>query len=100
MRQQVNQMDACYLRLSLEDDEVARGNHRESTSIGSQRLCISEFVQSHSDMPKDITEFVDDGYSGTSMERPAMKKLLQLVTMGRIRTIIVRDLSRFARNYL
>lgn len=96
----VDKIDASYLRLSLEDEEVTKGEQEESNSIISQRMCIDEYVRSHSNVPKELTEFVDDGYSGTSMDRPAMQRLLQLVTMGRIRTIIVRDLSRFARNYL
>lgn len=97
---QVSQIDASYLRLLLEDEEVAKGEQDESISISSQRLCISEYAKSHPEVPSEWTEFVDDGHSGTSMERPAMKHLLQLVAMGRVRTIIVRDLSRFARNYL
>ena len=97
---QFDKIDASYLRLSLEDEEVARGTQEESNSIISQRACINDYVRMHSNVPSELTEFVDDGYSGTSMERPAMQKLLQLVTMGRVRTIIVRDLSRFARNYL
>ena len=93
-------MDISYLRLSLEDDDVASGDTLESCSISSQRLCIKEYVRSNADVPTTLTEFVDDGYSGTSMDRPAMTRIIQLVTMRRVRTIIVRDLSRFARNYL
>lgn len=93
-------MDISYLRLSLEDDDVASGETRESCSIGSQRLCIKEYVRNHADVPTALTEFVDDGYSGTSMDRPAMSRIIQLVIMRKVRTIIVRDLSRFARNYL
>lgn len=93
-------MDISYLRLSLEDDVVASGETRESCSIGSQRLCIKEYVRNHADVPTALTEFVDDGYSGTSMDRPAMSRIIQLVIMRKVRTIIVRDLSRFARNYL
>ncbi len=93
-------IDISYLRLSLEDDDVASGETLESCSIGSQRLCIKEYVRRNADIPATLTEFVDDGYSGTSMDRPAMTRILQLVAMGKVRTIIVRDLSRFARNYL
>ena len=93
-------MDISYLRLSLEDDDVSSGDTLESCSISSQRLCIKEYVSSNADVPTTLTEFVDDGYSGTSMDRPAMTRIIQLVTMRRVRTIIVRDLSRFARNYL
>ncbi len=95
-----NKIDVAYIRLSLEDESVAKGEKIESGSIASQRLCIGEYAKKHTDVSSDLVEFVDDGYSGTNMERPAMQRLLQLVTMGRVRTIIVRDLSRFARNYL
>lgn len=95
-----NKYDIAYFRLSLEDDDVARGETIESISIGSQRMCINDYSRLHDDVPKKWDEYVDDGYSGTSMDRPAMSRLLQLVVMGRVRTIIVRDLSRFARNYL
>lgn len=97
---QDNRLDIAYMRLSLEDDEVTKGETPESISIGSQRLCIKEYSKLHPDVPREWEEYIDDGYSGTSMERPSMKRILQLVTMGRVRTIIVRDLSRFARNYL
>lgn len=48
----------------------------------------------------EFFEIVDDGYSGTNMNRPGMNRLIELVKSGKVRTIIVRDLSRFARNYL
>lgn len=97
---QYSKQDIAYLRLSLEDGDVATGDSAESCSITSQRQCIQAFADKYSDVPSDLVEYVDDGYSGTSMERPSMSRILQLVSMGRVRTIIVRDLSRFARNYL
>lgn len=96
----VDKIDVAYMRLSLEDEGVSRGEQEESVSISSQRACINEYVRSHPNAPQNLIEYVDDGFSGTSMKRPAMQELLQLVTMGRVRTLIVRDLSRFARNYL
>lgn len=95
-----NKIDAYYLRLSLEDGDVTDGNIEESCSIGSQRRCIQQFIMTHPDIGNSFREFVDDGYSGTDMERPEIKRLLDLVKRGKVRTIIVRDLSRFARNYL
>lgn len=96
-----DRIDAYYLRLSLEDKDVDAGNALESDSISAQRLCIGNFVQENFNTSAEhFQEFVDDGYSGTNMNRPAMKRLLKLVEQGQVRTIIVRDLSRFARNYL
>lgn len=95
-----NRIDAYYLRLSLEDGDGAEGNMEESCSITSQRLCINQFLVSHPELGDDFKEFADDGYSGTNMERPSIQRLLKLVEQGVVRTIVVRDLSRFARNYL
>lgn len=95
-----NQIDAYYLRLSLEDGDVAEGTAEESCSITSQRRCVQQYISAHEDVGNDFQEFVDDGYSGTNMERPNVSRLLRLVEQGMVRTIIVRDLSRFARNYL
>lgn len=97
---QYDKIDVMYMRLSLEDGDVASGKAEESCSIGSQRKCIEEYINRNAELPTDFTEYVDDGFSGTNMERPAMSRILQLVALGRVRTIIVRDLSRFARNYL
>ena len=45
-------------------------------------------------------EFCDDGFSGTDMDRPGMEKLLQEVKASKIRCIIVKDMSRFSRDYI
>lgn len=95
-----DRLDIYYLRLSLEDGDVVDGAVNESYSITSQRICIQRFINSEFGENVVFEELADDGYSGTNMERPAMQKLLRLVEMGKVRTIIVRDLSRFARDYL
>lgn len=95
-----NRIDTYYLRLSLEDGDVAEGNINESCSITSQRSCIKQFLGAHPELGGGFKEFSDDGYSGTNMERPGIQRLLRLVEQGVVRTIVVRDLSRFARNYL
>lgn len=91
-----------YLRLSKEDTEVAVGTEAESFSIGSQRLCIQQYIETHPDLGQgsEFEELVDDGYSGTNFNRPGITRLLELVESECVETIIVRDLSRFARNYL
>lgn len=89
-----------YLRLSCEDGDVERGSVEESCSIASQRICIQQFLRSRPDIGTDFEEIVDDGFSGTNMRRPGMRRLLALAERGEVGTIIVRDLSRFARNYL
>lgn len=94
----INQtIDLYYLRLSLEDND-----NDESHSISSQRMYIKNYIRNHSELGnvEEYIEFIDDGYSGTNMNRPGIKKILELVETGMVRTIIVKDLSRFARNYL
>lgn len=90
----------CYYRLSSEDGDVARENATESFSISAQRLCVRNFLASHPDLEGTVEEIVDDGYSGTNMNRPGMQRLLSLVKSGSVKTVIVRDLSRFSRNFL
>lgn len=92
--------DFYYLRLSKEDGDIEEGSAEESCSITSQRDCIKRYLQEHHFSEEVFEEIADDGYSGTSMNRPGMRRLLNLVEAGKVRTIIVRDLSRFARNYL
>lgn len=89
-------MDISYLRLSKEDGDVEDGSIDESCSIQSQRTCIKQYL--HSRMGSQLIVFrenVDDGYSGTTMNRPGMNRLIKLVESGKVRTIIVRDFSRF-----
>lgn len=93
-------LDIYYLRLSKEDGDVTEGNEEESCSIQSQRTCIRRYLMENRLHPENFLEIRDDGYSGTTMNRPGMNQLLGLVQQGRVRTIVVRDLSRFARNYL
>lgn len=90
----------CYYRLSSEDGDVVRGNAAESFSISAQRLCVQNFLASRPDLEGTVEEIVDDGYTGTNMNRPGMQRLLSLVKSGSVKTVIVRDLSRFSRNFL
>lgn len=87
--------DVSYLRLSLADDD----GKDESNSITSQRKCIQDYWQTQ-ESGRELSEYVDDGYSGTNFERPAFQRMLMLVKKGQVRTLIVKDLSRLGRNYL
>lgn len=94
----VRKIIALYLRISKRDKEK---EDFESNSIGNQREILYEYVENHLDSAAyEVREFVDDGYSGTSMNRPAMQELLALIQEGRIYAVLVKDLSRFARNYI
>lgn len=82
-----------YLRLSKED-----GDTDESNSILNQRSLIEAFANSH-DLPI-IEEFVDDGYTGTNFNRPAFQRLMERIESKEINVVIVKDLSRFGRDYI
>lgn len=85
---------AVYLRLSRED-----GDKAESDSIHNQRELINSYLKSHCELIR-ANEYVDDGYSGTSFDRPGFKSLLEDINRGKIDCIIVKDLSRLGRNYI
>lgn len=92
---------AIYLRLSLEDLETRKEIADESNSITNQRNVVVNYINSHPDL-RDMKaiEFVDDGYSGTNFDRPNFKRMIEMVKSGEISCIVVKDLSRFARNYI
>lgn len=88
---------ALYMRISMEDQEIKE----ESNSILNQRLLLSRFVlDAFACVKTTVVEFVDDGYSGTNFDRPSVKKLLEDVKGARIDCIIVKDFSRFSRDYI
>lgn len=92
--------DYCYLRLSLEDKDVSKDKKTESDSISNQRNAILEFVKNDADISNQLIELIDDGYSGTNTDRPAFKQLIELINQNKVRTLIVKDLSRLARDYV
>ena len=73
------QIDVSYLRLSLADDD----GKDESNSITSQRKCIQDYWQKQ-ERGEELSEYVDDGYSGTNFERPAFRKMLVLIKQGSV----------------
>ena len=87
-----NYVIAKYIRLSL-DDAVS-----DSLSIPNQRALLDRCIESLDIPNSEVLEFVDNGYTGTNMERPALQEMLDLVRSGKINCIIVKDFSRFARN--
>ena len=86
---------AIYMRVSKEDAK----DKEESNSIGMQRMLLRKFVaEKFSDY--ELSEFCDDGYTGTNFERPGAQKLLEQVRDSEISCIVVKDFSRFARDYI
>lgn len=88
---------ALYLRLSLEDG----GEKDESNSIGNQRKLIYEYIQQDPELSRyEAVEFCDDGCSGTNMNRPGLQELLKEIKAKNISCILVKDMSRFSRDYI
>ena len=82
-----------YMRLSQEDERQG-----ESVSIDNQRTILRKFAEDRGFEVHD--EYIDDGVSGTTFQRPEVQRLLDDAKTGIINTIIVKDLSRFGRNYI
>ncbi len=86
---------AVYIRLSKEDDK----GKEESNSITMQRILLHKYVTDKFSN-YELSEFCDDGYTGTNFERPGVQKLLEKVRDSEIDCIVVKDFSRFARDYI
>ena len=82
-----------YVRLSRDDERAG-----ESLSIENQKAILSEYIEKQGWTLYDV--YVDDGISGTTFERPGVKRLLEDAKQGVINTILVKDMSRFGRNYI
>lgn len=84
---------ALYERLS-HDDEL----QGESNSISNQKQLLMDYAVSH-ELPSP-KHFADDGISGTRFDRPAFLEMMEEIEDGKIRTVLVKDMSRLGRDYL
>ena len=82
-----------YCRLSNDDEREG-----ESVSIENQKLLLQRYVRERG--WNEIDVYIDDGYSGTNFQRPGVQRLIADAKSGRINVILVKDLSRFGRNYI
>ena len=83
----------AYIRLSRDD-----GDKQESESIGNQRKIIERFLRE-----SDLTyaeEYVDDGWSGTTFNRPSFMRMIEDIRLKKIDMVITKDLSRLGRDYI
>lgn len=85
---------AIYVRLSKED-----GDKIESDSIVNQKELILDYLKDKADI-EVCSVRVDDGFSGANFDRPAFKLMLEDIRTGEIDCVIVKDLSRFGRNFV
>ena len=90
-----------YLRISSEDIDLDGLEKYESNSVAHQRALLDDFI---SQIPEfegcEVMEAIDDGRTGTNFQRPGVQKLFDLAQRGKVHCIMVKDLSRFGRNYL
>jgi len=91
--QKKEKITALYCRLSQDD-----GREGESNSISNQKEILLAYAKKNGFLHPEF--FVDDGISGTTFERPDFQRMQRMVENGEVATIIVKDLSRFGRNYL
>lgn len=85
---------AAYIRLSKEDEDA---KDKDSQSVTTQKRIIDRFLLENPDI-EIYDYYIDDGYSGTTMERPNFQRMKNDFESGTVNCIIVKDLSRFARN--
>ena len=93
---------AFYIRLSDADEEVKAGTKDESNSITGQRKLLYAYIKKTEEFAGfEVLEYFDDGYSGTMFNnRAEFQRLIQDAELGRFECIIVKDFSRFGRDYL
>lgn len=93
MKKQQHYKAALYCRLSVDD-----GNFGGSVSIETQKILLEQYCKDHK--ITDYKFYCDDGCSGTNFDRPSFKKMLSDIDEVKINLVIVKDLSRFGRNYV
>lgn len=84
---------ALYERLSR-DDEL----QGESNSILNQKKYLEDYARAQGFT--NIRHFTDDGYTGTNFDRPGFNAMLEEINAGHVAIVLVKDMSRFGRNYL
>ncbi len=87
------EITALYSRLSCDDDLQG-----DSNSIKNQKAMLGKYAQEHG--YKNPQFYVDDGYSGTNFNRPDFQRMIKDIEAGKVKTVIVKDMSRFGRDYL
>lgn len=84
---------ALYCRLSKDDERAG-----ESASIETQKTMLAQYAAEHGFVPYEF--YIDDGYTGLNFNRPAFQRMLEDIALGRIGTVITKDLSRLGRDHI
>ena len=85
---------AAYARLSSENS-----GHETEDTLNTQILQIHNYIKEHPELTLTDT-YVDNGFTGTNFDRPEFERMMQDVRTGKIQCIVVKDLSRFGRDYI
>ena len=89
----------AYIRLSKEDLKKIKQGRDDSNSVVNQRGVLMAFYEQNIEEFESIEFYIDDGHTGTDADREDFQRLLSDVMSGKINCVVVKDLSRFARNY-
>ena len=87
------------MRLSKEDLNSVSGLKAESNSISNQKQLILDYLKDKTDI-KLVSIREDDGYTGTDYDRPDFQRMMDDIRAGVVNCVIVKDLSRFGREYI
>ena len=94
-------MIAAYQRISRADGDLGKDGKDKSNSIENQKELIQRYISCKESLQNvPVMDFVDDGYTGSNFDRPGFQQMMDGVRNGKIDTIIVKDLSRFGRDYI
>ncbi len=88
-----------YIRLSREDLLKIKKGLDDSNSVKNQRDILSDFYENHIEEFESYVEYVDDGCTGTDTDREGFQQLIADIMAGKVNCVVVKDLSRLARNY-
>lgn len=92
IRKQDKYNAAVYCRLSVDDNQIG-----QSCSIETQKTLLTQFCKENNFVIYDY--YIDDGWSGTNFERPGFKRMMTDIEGEKVNLVIVKDLSRFGREY-
>lgn len=94
-------MIAAYQRISRADGDLGKDGKDKSNSIENQKELILRYISCKESLQNvPVMDFADDGYTGSNFDRPGFQQMMDGVRNGKIDTIIVKDLSRFGRDYI
>ena len=91
--EQLIKKTALYCRLSKDDETTG-----ESLSIETQKTMLTQYAKENGLMPIEL--YIDDGYSGLNFERPDFQRMIDDVVLGKVHTVVTKDLSRLGRDHL